>query len=66
MLSALRTRMTDEQGRLLHLPAGFDPAAYLIANPDVARAEVDPGQHYRMHGFREGRRRWIAGPPGVR
>lgn len=37
------------------LPPGFDPAAYLKANPDVARAKVDPAQHWIEYGSREGR-----------
>lgn len=35
----------------------FDPDAYLAANPDVARAGVDPLQHYLVHGLSEGRSR---------
>jgi SAM-dependent methyltransferase len=34
----------------------FDPAAYLQANPDVAKAGVDPRKHFRKFGHREGRR----------
>lgn len=34
---------------------GFDAAFYLRMNPDVAAAGVDPLQHYRSSGFREGR-----------
>jgi hypothetical protein len=37
------------------LPPGFDAQAYLVANPDVAAARVDPAQHYRDFGIREGR-----------
>jgi hypothetical protein len=37
------------------LPKGFDPKAYLKANPDVKRAKVDPVQHWLNHGYREGR-----------
>ncbi|WP_428249907.1 phytanoyl-CoA dioxygenase family protein [Ferrovibrio sp.] len=37
------------------LPAGFDPALYLAANPDVAKAGADPIQHYLVFGSREGR-----------
>jgi hypothetical protein len=33
----------------------FDGAAYLAANPDVARAGVDPRTHYDMYGRTEGR-----------
>ncbi len=37
------------------LPADFDPAAYLKANPDVKKAKADPAQHYLSYGFKEGR-----------
>lgn len=37
------------------LPADFDPEMYLRLNPDVARAEVDPKQHYIEFGKAEGR-----------
>lgn len=33
----------------------FDAAAYLAANPDVARAGVDPYGHYLQYGMSEGR-----------
>lgn len=33
----------------------FDPDWYLQAYPDVARAGVDPWQHYLLHGKAEGR-----------
>lgn len=35
--------------------AGFDRAAYLKANPDVAAANVDPWEHYQQWGIGEGR-----------
>lgn len=38
------------------LPQNFDAAAYLEANPDVAKAGVDPARHYLEFGRREGRR----------
>jgi hypothetical protein len=34
----------------------FDGAAYLIDHPDVAAAGMDPWQHYRDFGWREGRK----------
>jgi len=37
------------------LPADFNPARYLKLHPDVKNAGMDPGGHYRQHGFREGR-----------
>lgn len=51
----LRSQLVDKQGSLVRLPANFDAGAYLAANPDVAIAQCDPGQHYRLHGFRERR-----------
>lgn len=36
-------------------PPGFDKAAYLRANPDVAKANVDPVKHWLEYGYREGR-----------
>ncbi len=35
--------------------AEFDAAFYLAANPDVAAVGMDPFEHYRCRGFREGR-----------
>ena len=37
------------------LPADFDPALYLQANPDVAKAGLDPAWHFLHHGKDEGR-----------
>jgi hypothetical protein len=37
------------------LPPGFDAAAYLRANPDVASANIDAAQHWMNFGYREGR-----------
>jgi len=37
------------------LPADFDPATYLLLNPDLRLAGVDPSEHYRFNGHREGR-----------
>jgi predicted SAM-dependent methyltransferase len=34
----------------------FSEMAYLLANPDVQSAGIDPLQHFRKHGRREGRR----------
>jgi hypothetical protein len=33
----------------------FDPAYYLLNNPDVRIADVDPLTHFIEHGWREGR-----------
>jgi hypothetical protein len=41
--------------RALALPEGWDPALYLLANPDVAAANHDPADHYLHHGKAEGR-----------
>lgn len=38
------------------LPADFDVEAYLLHNPDVAAAKVDPTEHFLRHGLAEGRR----------
>lgn len=38
-----------------HLPADFDPLEYLMRNPDVAAAGMDPVYHYLNHGRFEGR-----------
>jgi hypothetical protein len=35
--------------------SNFDAQAYLAAHPDVARAGVDPFQHYQQYGIGEGR-----------
>jgi glycosyltransferase involved in cell wall biosynthesis len=49
-LEALTPRITS-----LELPAGFDAAAYLALNPDVAAHGADPVHHYMNHGWLEGR-----------
>jgi hypothetical protein len=41
----------------------FDPAGYLLANPDLLLARVDPYRHYLDHGHREGRSWRIDGSP---
>jgi SAM-dependent methyltransferase len=45
-----------QEGLLPRLPSGFDARRYLAENPDVARAAVDPAEHFRRFGWREGRR----------
>jgi len=37
------------------LPKNFNPKAYLKANPDVKKANVDPVQHWLTYGYKEGR-----------
>jgi hypothetical protein len=43
-------------GQTAELAVRFDAARYLIDNPDVAAAGVDPWRHYRKFGWREGRK----------
>ena len=38
------------------LPSDFDALGYLLLNPDVLRARVDPAKHYLMFGKKEGRK----------
>ncbi|MCG3267396.1 hypothetical protein [Yoonia sp. I 8.24] len=38
------------------LPTGFDPLVYLLLNPDVEAAGVDPVKHYLSNGRYEGRK----------
>ncbi len=35
--------------------ADFDVGYYLANNPDLAKAEIDPFEHYLKYGYREGR-----------
>jgi hypothetical protein len=44
-----------QSGVLRQLPYGFEAAAYLQANPDVAASGAEPGEHYRRYGWAEGR-----------
>ncbi len=41
--------------RPLELPSWFNPQLYLLANPDVADAGMDAGDHYLQFGWKEGR-----------
>jgi hypothetical protein len=43
-------------GQTAVLAERFDAVGYLIDHPDVAAAGVDPWQHYREFGWREGRK----------
>ncbi len=52
---AVKPPQAARGGVLRRLPDGFDAAAYLQANPDVAASGGDPGEHYRRHGWAEGR-----------
>ncbi|MGH6795984.1 MAG: hypothetical protein ACREDD_06960 [Methylocella sp.] len=38
-----------------HILPDFDPAAYLLANPDLLMARVNPYKHFLNHGRAEGR-----------
>lgn len=38
------------------LPTGFSPERYLLLNPDIRSAGIDPVGHYLLHGRFEGRR----------
>jgi uncharacterized coiled-coil protein SlyX len=52
-------RLLSVEGNTLsgqELAERFDAAGYLIDYPDVAAAGVDPWQHYRETGWREGRK----------
>jgi hypothetical protein len=51
-------RWGDERFRSSpEIPAGFDPVGYLLANPDVLEAGVDPYEHYLSSGHAE-ERQW--------
>ena len=45
--------VTDEKRAAV--PPGFDPVSYLLNNPDLVAAGVDPYDHYVAHGRAEGR-----------
>jgi hypothetical protein len=40
----------------VELPEGFNVISYLVFNPDLVAARVNPIQHYLTHGATEGRR----------
>src|ERR1700730_6628026 len=52
---AVKPPRPERSGVLRRLPHGFDAAAYLQANPDVAAAGAESGEHYRRYGWAEGR-----------
>jgi glycosyltransferase involved in cell wall biosynthesis len=52
---ALKPPRPVQSGVLRRLPHGFDAGAYLQANPDVAAAGAESGEHYRRYGWAEGR-----------
>jgi hypothetical protein len=59
----LQLFLDEARARALHLPKvthpdippDFDAAGYLVANPDVLAARVNPYKHYLDHGRAEGR-----------
>jgi hypothetical protein len=67
----LQLFLDEARARALHspkmmhpdIPPDFDAAGYLVANPDLLMARVNPYKHYLEHG-RDERRRWrIDGTP---
>ena len=54
LLEGFRQRPTAP---FLHpnLPAGFDPEIYLLRNPDIRGADVDPVVHFLSVGAKENR-----------
>lgn len=56
----IKRSMPNPPARYVHppLPDGWSSEGYLRLNEDVARAGMDPVEHYFEHGKREGRR-WI-------
>ena len=51
----LRRRGRVQDDRLIQASGLFDPAWYLAEYPDVAKAGVDPLDHFLKKGWREGR-----------
>ena len=51
-----RSPAEDRKDNSSGLPENFDAVAYLILNPDVAEARMDPVEHYLRHGQGEMRR----------
>jgi hypothetical protein len=49
--------LAARSSKVIHpdIPPDFDPAAYLLANPDLLMARVDPYEHFLNHGRAEGR-----------
>lgn len=48
-------RERHPNGAMAVPPPDFDSRLYLLANPDVAQANMDGRYHYQMHGWKEGR-----------
>lgn len=53
-LRSTSTRYVEERDS--RLPPDFDRMAYLLANPDVAAAGMDPVRHFIEYGLKENRR----------
>jgi hypothetical protein len=49
--------LAARSSKVIHpdIPSDFDAAAYLLANPDLLMARVDPYEHFLNHGRAEGR-----------
>jgi hypothetical protein len=45
----------NDSSQLVRSRLGFDPIHYLILNPDVDRAGVEPYEHFKLFGKSEGR-----------
>jgi hypothetical protein len=62
LLSAIKNKIDKKDvspgnGLLIEgIPNDFDPEIYLLLNPDVSKANMDPYVHYKNHGKFEGRR----------
>jgi hypothetical protein len=55
VLDGVEVSGKDNRSRQDGLPEDFDPVEYLLRNPDVAAAKVDPIEHYLTYGRFEGR-----------
>ncbi|RST86277.1 hypothetical protein EJC49_11265 [Aquibium carbonis] len=55
VLDGPELRPSVDRARQEGLPGDFDPYEYLLRNPDVAAAKVDPAEHYLTYGRFEGR-----------
>ena len=54
-MHALAHYLRHRTGGVVRPIPEFDSAWYVRTNPDVAAAGIDPMEHYRVQGFREGR-----------
>ncbi len=55
VLDGVEFSWKDNRARQDGLPEDFAPVEYLLRNPDVAAAKVDPIEHYLTYGRFEGR-----------